>query len=246
MYRDQKKVFGKIGHFSAFPQLNSIYTKTRGAEQFRSITEIFYPQTKFILDNLYSKMPHLREKIGSSGLERRLTSSIFNLSEIFSKQQQNPTQIQILGLQNGNREYRWIDKIFVEQGDNLDKYKVIIPKSNGTGALGEILSTPIVGGPLIGVTQTFIMFGAFDTSDEAEACLKYIKSKFVRTLLGILKVTQDNPRSTWRFVPLQNFTKESDIDWTKSVKEIDQQLYTKYNLSQEEIEFIERMIKPME
>jgi hypothetical protein len=90
------------------------------------------------------------------------------------------------------------------------------------------------------------MFGAFDTSDEAEACLKYIKSKFVRTLLGILKVTQDNPRSTWRFVPLQNFTKESDIDWTKSVKEIDQQLYTKYNLSQEEIEFIERMIKPME
>ena len=246
LYRDQKKVFGKIGHFSAFPQLNSIYTKTRGAEQFRSITEIFYPQTKFILDNLYSKMPHLREKIGSSGLERRLTSSIFNLSEIFSKQQQNPTQIQILGLQNGNREYRWIDKIFVEQGDNLDKYKVIIPKSNGTGALGEILSTPIVGGPLIGVTQTFIMFGAFDTSDEAEACLKYIKSKFVRTLLGILKVTQDNPRSTWRFVPLQNFTKESDIDWTKSVKEIDQQLYTKYNLSQEEIEFIERMIKPME
>ena len=77
------------------------------------------------------------------------------------------------------------------------------------------------------------------------AALKYVKSKFARTLLGILKVTQDNSKETWRFVPLQDFTSNSEIDWSKSVSEIDQQLYVKYGLSEDEISFIESMIKPM-
>ncbi len=77
------------------------------------------------------------------------------------------------------------------------------------------------------------------------SALKYVKSKFARTLLGILKVTQHNSKETWRFVPLQNFTSKSDIDWSKSIPEIDQQLYEKYHLTDEEIAFIESMIKPM-
>ena len=75
--------------------------------------------------------------------------------------------------------------------------------------------------------------------------LKYVKTKFARVLLGILKITQGNKKSVWKFVPLQNFTTASDIDWSKSIPEIDQQLYAKYGLSVEEIEFIESMIKPM-
>ena len=65
-------------------------------------------------------------------------------------------------------------------------------------------------------------------------------------MLGTLKVTQDNPRETWLNVPLQDFTEQSDIDWSKTVDEIDSQLYAKYNLSEEEIAFIEATIKPME
>ena len=76
--------------------------------------------------------------------------------------------------------------------------------------------------------------------------LKYIKSKFARTALGILKVTQDNKKSVWKYVPLQDFTDNSDIDWSKSIPEIDQQLYKKYGLSPEEIEFIETHVKEME
>ena len=53
-------------------------------------------------------------------------------------------------------------------------------------------------------------------------------------------------RGNFRFVPLQDFTSQSDIDWSKTVADIDQQLYKKYNLSDEEIKFIEQMIKPME
>lgn len=72
---------------------------------------------------------------------------------------------------------------------------------------------------------------------------KYIKSNFFRILLffgrGTMQVSQD----VFRFVPLQNFTDESYIDWSKSISEIDTQLYAKYKLSDEEISFIESMTK---
>lgn len=133
----------------------------------------------------------------------------------------------------------------------MDKHKVIVPESNGSGAIGEvpctpIIGTPIIGEPLIGVTQTFLTIGAFDTCAEAEACLKYVKTKFARTLLGILKVTQHNPKDTWRLVPLQDFTNRSDIDWTQRVSDIDRQLYRKYALSESEIAFIEEKVRAME
>ena len=76
--------------------------------------------------------------------------------------------------------------------------------------------------------------------------MKYVKSKFARCLLGTLKATQHNPKNTWANVPLQNFTSKSDIDWSKSIEEIDKQLYNKYKLDPPEIDFIEKMIKPME
>ena len=64
-------------------------------------------------------------------------------------------------------------------------------------------------------------------------------------MLGTLKVTQDNPKSTWKNVPLQDFTKKSDIDWSKSITEIDKQLYKKYELDKKEIDFIETHVKTM-
>ena len=76
--------------------------------------------------------------------------------------------------------------------------------------------------------------------------MKYIKTKFARAMLGTLKITQHNIQETWQNVPLQDFTEKSDIDWSKSIKEIDQQLYEKYGLSPEEIEFIESKVKEME
>ena len=73
-----------------------------------------------------------------------------------------------------------------------------------------------------------------------------MKSKFARAMLGVLKVTQHNPASAWKYVPLQDFTASSDIDWSKPIPEIDQQLYAKYGLESEEIAFIEAKVKPME
>lgn len=75
--------------------------------------------------------------------------------------------------------------------------------------------------------------------------MRYLKTKLTRALLGILKITQNKSKDVWKNVPLQDFTSNSDIDWSKSISEIDQQLNIKYGLTKEEISFIERMIKPM-
>lgn len=250
-YRDANYSFGKIGSFTAYSELNGIYRKVvANNETFTPLSNIIYPQNKFDLSILYKEHPELKSRIGSNGNERRLTTSIFGLSEIFHVQKMQAEDIEMLGLIKNVREIRWINSSFIEDHPCLGKWKVIVPKSNGTGAIGEVLSTPLIGEPLIGepligYTQSFIGIGTFNEQTEAMAALKYVKSKFARTLLGILKVTQDNSKETWRFVPLQDFTSKSDIDWEKSVAEIDRQLYAKYELSEEEITFIESMIKPM-
>ena len=99
---------------------------------------------------------------------------------------------------------------------------------------------------MVGYTGSFIGIGTFDTQAEAENCMKYIKTKFARAMLGTLKVTQDNPIETWANVPIQDFTPNSDIDWSVSIQEIDHQLYKKYKLDKGEIAFIEKNVKAME
>ena len=242
--RNENCKYGPIIAYTAFPELNGILSKVASLSN-ESICDIIYAQNKFNLKKLFEAYPGIEKRIGSNGREKRLTTSIFALSDVFTEIQKSKDQVKILGLIDNKRTWRWISEEFLESHPNTNKWKVILPKSNGSGAIGEVLSTPLVGGPLVGVTQSFITFGAFCSESYAQACLKYLKSKFARTLLGILKVTQDNSKETWRHVPMQDFTSESDIDWSKSVEEIDAQLYAKYNLSDEEITFIESMIKPM-
>jgi len=123
---------------------------------------------------------------------------------------------------------------------------VIMPKANGNGTFGKTISTSLVEEPEVGATETFLSIGAFDTRFEAESVLNYVKSKFARTMLGVLKITQANTRDKWAKVPSQDFTPNSDIDWSKSIEEIDRSLYKKYNLDNHEIAFIEANVHEME
>ena len=120
-----------------------------------------------------------------------------------------------------------------------------MPKAYGSGTFGEKISTFIVCSPTQLCTETYLQIGKFKTENEAKSCLKYIKTKFFRTMIGILKTTQDAPSRIYDLVPLQNFTNSSDIDWTKSINDIDKQLYKKYGLSDKEINFIEEKVKEM-
>ena len=247
--RDSRKNYGAIGTFSQFPELNSIKQKVTEHSDFKTLDDFIIPQNKWDLDTLYADYPQLRERIGSDGKEKRLTTSIFELTEVFHDVQED-NDVCIIGVINNKRTKKYVNRKYLAPHVGFEGWKVILPKSNGSGAIGEVLSTPLVGDPLVGdplvgYTQTFIGIGILSTESEAQALFKYIKTKFARAMLGILKVTQDNPRSTWRYVPLQNFTNNSDIDWSASIPEIDKQLYRKYGLNDEEIAFIESHVKEM-
>ncbi|MCK3973314.1 DEAD/DEAH box helicase family protein [Streptococcus suis] len=246
-FRDANVNFGAIETFTAFDALNNILHKVA-------------PLTKATLDSIISGrgVYKLSEKalidhpeiedIQSKGHKFDVGSGAFKiLSDIlYFDKKQSDNDVQILGLENLNRTYRWINQDYLNPPESFRKYKVFFPQANGSGAIGEVISTPLIGAPLIGATETFLSIGGFETKEEAEACLKYIKTKFARAMLGVLKITQATTRDKWAKVPLQDFTSNSDIDWSQSIAELDVQLYRKYGLSQEEIDFIESKVKEME
>ena len=149
--------------------------------------------------------------------------------------------------ENGGVGY--ISRNDVEKNDTLiDKYKVFISRAYnaGDGFPHQIIGKPIIGEPASCCTETYILIGPYE---EREICLnveRYIRSRFFRFMVMLKKSSQQVPSTVFTLVPNQDFTSSSDIDWSKSIPEIDQQLYTKYNLSEDEINFIEKMIKPME
>jgi superfamily II DNA or RNA helicase len=247
LLRDANKELGPIGFFTSFIELDSILKKVK-VYNTEDISELIYGVTSYTFTRkLYKDLPDAINRVGE-GSGNQMTSSIFEaIPEIFSNSKNSDLDIQIYGRKNNERVFQWVNREYVNLPTNFEKYKVFLPAANGSGEIGEALSTPIVGDTFIGHTATFISIGKFETEQEAENCLKYLKSKFCRTMLGIKKTTQHNKtKKVWECVPNQDFTKNSEVDWSKSVSEIDQQLYKKYQLSAEEIAFIEEHVQPMD
>lgn len=244
--RNANKIFGKIGAFSAFNELNTILYKVRNIES-RFIDEFVSSQGMFkFSQKAMSEHPEISNAVGNGTGNKIISAMVEKLPEIFLAENPRDSEyIQMIAKTKSGRITRYIRRDYVQENKYIDAYKVFVPEANGTGAIGEVLSTPLIGEPLIGVTDTFICIGCYDNYIEAENTFKYIKTKFARAMLGILKVTQHNPKSVWKYIPLQNFTAESDINWSLSIHEIDQQLYKKYGLSDEEISFIETHIREM-
>ena len=248
-YRDANRVFGAIKTFTPYEELNQIMKKVLSDSSFESFSSIVKSRTVYRLtDEMHRDFPNAHLAL-SKGHNYDMATNIFeSLPEVFSDSLPNDGDqyIQILGRENNQRVYKYVKRKYVNDVDNLDTWKIFVPKSNGSGALGEVLSTPLIGQPLIGHTESFISIGAFKSESEAENAFKYVKTKFLRAMLGILKVTQDNPPKKWAYVPLQDFTSMSDIDWSQSISGIDKQLYEKYGLDEEEIDFIETHVKEMD
>lgn len=130
----------------------------------------------------------------------------------------------------------------------IEKFKVFTPRANNIGTeLNDDNLNTFIGEPNTICTESYIVIGADLNLDEMSAAnlCKYFTTKFTRFQHSVGKASQDATSKTYKFVPLQDFTNNSDIDWSKTIQEIDQQLYAKYELTIEEIDFIESMIKPM-
>lgn len=246
-YRNAREKLGPIEIFTAFDELNSILHKVSVSTK-ETLDSIISGRGVYRLsEKALNSYPQI-EDIQSKGHKYDVGSGAFKILSniVFFDGRQSANDVQILGLENLNRTYKWIDLDYLNPPKSFYKFKVFIPQAIGSGAFGEVLSTPLVAPPRVGATETFLSIGGFDTREEAEACLKYIKTKFARAMLGILKITQAATRDKWAKVPLQDFTSNSDIDWTQSINDIDQQLYDKYEFTEEEIDFIESKVKEME
>lgn len=229
-YRDVDKDLGPIGVFTIF----------------ETFSDLVYPQGIYRFSNkLFSDYPNA-EKLQGKGTKNKIVSKSLTQLDFVFKNNEEKDHVALLGRIGSERVYRYINKKYLDLPETFENYNVFVPEANGSGALGEVLSTPLIGEPLIGHTDTFLSIGNFKTKFEADACIKFIKTKFARVLLGVLKVTQHNSRKTWYYVPLQDFTVNSDIDWTQSVADIDRQLDQKYDLSPEEIAFIENHVREMD
>lgn len=141
-----------------------------------------------------------------------------------------------------NKEVGLIEEKSITQGQEwLNKWKVFTSMGYGEGGESRpyprmITGKPIVAPPLSACTETYIVVGVFNSDNEAQNLATYLRTKFVRFLIGLKKNTQHITAERFQFVPIQDFSEP----WT------DKKLYKKYGLTKDEIAFIESMIRPME
>lgn len=202
---------------------------------------IRYPELVSIKNKVWKNKVQSFETIVSSRKPYGLASDFFvnpakfNLPPIYD----NPIKggYSIWGLVALKRIKKYIPNSYpLPKLGCIDKYKLFITKAYGSGEMGESPADPIIATPCELCTETFLEIGGFGSLVEAQNALTYLKTKFFRCLVGIRKQTQNSSMRDYHYVPMQDFSKP----WT------DEELYKKYNLTQEEIDFIESMIKPME
>ncbi|MQN00597.1 MAG: restriction endonuclease [Lachnospiraceae bacterium] len=245
-YHNFDSDYSPIKVFTKFEELNSILSKVikSGA---KSIDSIVSARGCYRLnDNFFSDFPDAASKVGK-GTGNMVVSNIFEkVPEAFYNTKPNDDKyVKIIGREKNRRTIKFINAKYLIDNGYIYTYNVLISEANNTGKFGETLVEPQVASPAEGATDTFISIGFFDSLSESENAKKYLKTKFCRAMLGVKKATQHTAKSVWKYVPLQNFTNQSDIDWSKSIHEIDLQLYRKYGLDENEINFIETHVKEM-
>ena len=121
--------------------------------------------------------------------------------------------------------------------ESVDMFKVFIAKAYGERGNFPylVIGKPFIGQPQTCASETYLQIGPFNSEREANNVISYMNSKFFRFLVLLKKNTQNAAKSVYEFVPMQNFSE----DWN------DDKLYKKYNLSKEEINFIDSKVRPM-
>ena len=247
-YHDEASNFGSIGIFTPYEALNNLLKKVTFALSNGTLSDIGVSGYSYHFTEIMHDDHPEAKALQSKGHEYDLKSNIIEkLTTVFLDRIPNDDfqYSMIIGRANNERVTKYIRRNYLNDVINFNKYKLLIPKASGIGAFGEVLGPSIVVGPNTGHTETFFSIGKFETENEANNLYRYLKGKFARALLSVSKKTQMITPRNFIYVPLQDFTENSDIDWSKSIHEIDLQLYRKYGLDEKEIEFIETHVKEM-
>lgn len=159
----------------------------------------------------------------------------FGFSSNFSNYSKNGNS-PMIKIYTMTQKYGWLgsDYMIEKNKDLIKSWKVLIPKAIGTGDMKTDILKPFISEPNSVCTETYLAIGPFNTKEIAENVISYMNTKFFHFLLGLKKITQNSTKDSYSFIPMQDFSKS----WT------DKELYEKYKLSKEEIEFIESMVRP--
>lgn len=165
----------------------------------------------------------------------------FNVYKTFGENH----DIKLYHIENNKRKIEYVSMNDLSKNIiDIPKYKVFIPGSSGSGNDGFVIGKPELAGKNSVCSQSYL-YSPFDEEIEALNFYKYLHTKFLRGIVSAIKITQSAPKRIYRFVPLQDFSMNSDINWNTSINKIDEQLFKKYDLSKEEIEHINNTIKDM-
>ncbi|MDY0236934.1 MAG: Eco57I restriction-modification methylase domain-containing protein [Gudongella sp.] len=238
--------FAPIVVYTKYPELNDILQKT-AAPKNDNFSYLVNNQNKFNLDILFAAHPEVEPSIGSDGRDKRFRNNIFDkLPTIFTDEPTYDSDCSVVGVVKNKRVWKYIDLNYVDQEHpNLNFWKVLISSAIGNGSFGESIGKTMILQPGQAYTQTYLGIGSCSSKEEAENIEKYLKTKFCRALIGVLKTTQHITPDTFRFVNNQDFSSHSDIDWSKSIPDIDDQLFLKYDLSDADVNFIKKHVQEM-
>lgn len=216
--------------FKSYKDGKLVSKKSRYLSQKGINTVIRYNEAIEILE----KVRRYKERSFSSIVSSRKPFGLATNFTEYNKKKNDDNDLKVYA----RGEIGWIKQNYqiIKNSEWIDKWKIFVPKAIGSGNLREDMIKPILGEPNSIATETYILIGPFINIDEANNVISYINTKFFHFLTGLSKVTQDATSKVYKFVPIQDFSKP----WE------DEELYKKYDLSKEEIEFIESMIKPMD
>lgn len=245
-YRDRNSDFGPINIFTPNKTLDRILKKVVQSEAFVSLSDYISSRGNYRFTDLFFKdFPDALKQL-EKGTGNMITSNAFDVMPYaFHSEVSNQENYKIVGRSNNIRIVKSIEKKYVQKSKFIDKFNVLFPKSSGRGLFGEKIASGNIVEPGTIATDTYISIGMFDNKNCAERFCKYMKTKFFRTMLGIKKATQDNAKTVWEYVPYFDFNSEV-IDCNVSIAEIDRQLYDKYSLTKDEIDFIEKNVTSMD
>lgn len=244
-YFDNCANYEPIGVFIKDENLRGIYDKVKKHLNENIGDLVHSPDAYRFTNEMFNENPELINRTDKAHAKAVASSVFERYPEVFIEDKREG-YVRVIGRKDGERKSLYIKGSYLNDPGNLHTWKVLVAGAIGTGTFGEALSDFIVVEPESAHTQTFVSMGEFRTQYEAEGLCKYLKTKFARALLGIMKTTQNNQsKMVWSKIPLQNFTNSSNIDWSASIVNIDKQLYKKYNLSDKEINFIETKVKEM-
>lgn len=180
----------------------------------------------------------------------------FGISSNPKTSKKNPTRVYSTESAEHNTKLYLIEKLkrsveyvnrktILKNAQAIDYDKVFIPGAGGSGNDSIVLGKPEYAPKNSVCTQSYL-YAQFNSEIEARNFIKYIYTKFFRALVSSIKISQSAPNRVYRFVPLQDFTNNSDINWNLSIREIDSQLFNKYSLTDGQINYIENLIRYME